>query len=364
MFKKILEFYGIRWVKVVVNIFLSIIILFGALLWFVNIRFYGTPSTEVWMENKAYDEKNVTDLQMKEGQDFKILVLSDIQLETDPRKDFRTLKFLKRIVGETKPDFIVTTGDNASWYFSELETKRLIRNMEQFNILWGVTLGNHDSEGRADRAAIGNLYEQAKNSVFKQGPSNIHGIGNYSVNLKDPQGNIIYELIMMDSNIKRLYDLGEQEDFIYYDQIKWYEWIVKGVSEARYGEHNPDVGKFVPSMLFFHIPIPEFNQAEEAAKRGQEGSFGINREGEGWSSPLINTGLFDSVKKLNSTTHIFCGHHHNNSLSAIYDNVRLTFGLKSGYSAYYSEDMNGGTLITVKSGSHHIDVEHVYLLEN
>lgn len=359
------------WIKIPLIIITSILLLCAGIVWFVSINYYGIPSTEVWLPESEYDEAKIPDLVMEKGKDFKILVLSDIQLETDPRKDFRTIKFLLDIVNETKPDFITTTGDNASWYIADLETKRLIKKMESFGIPWSVTLGNHDSEGRADRNYTGNLYENAKNSLFRNGPSNIHGVGNYSINVKDSDGNIVYELIMLDSNEKRVYDTdtlkrtnGYVDDFIYRDQIEWYEWVVQGASKARYGEYDPQKGKVVPSMLFFHIPIPEFRDVEAAVAKGDPSAtqiFGENRSGT-YIVP-VNTGLFDSVKKLNSTTDIFCGHDHQKSLSALYEGVRLTYGLKAGYSAHYDLDMVGGTVITIKDGSYKASVQHVYMTE-
>ena len=45
--------------------------------------------------------------------------------------------------------------------------------------------GNHDGEGNVDLAWIANKYEEAEKCLFKQGPDNIGGIGNYIINIRE-----------------------------------------------------------------------------------------------------------------------------------------------------------------------------------
>ncbi|MBF9016896.1 MULTISPECIES: metallophosphoesterase [unclassified Oceanispirochaeta] len=313
----------------------------------------GIQSSEIWFEGDSYDRESISSLVKADDEDFTILLLSDIQLESHPIKDKKSLKLIDELVGEIKPDFIMTAGDNTSWIFSVGMTKKLIKQLESYDIPWGVTLGNHDSEGLADRSWHGNQYENGENSFFKSGPSNIHGIGNYSVNIENEKGEIIYTLVMMDSNIRRNYEKSEDYDFIYYDQIKWYEWLIEGVQS--------EIGSTVPSLLFFHIPLPEFENVFNAVKDDTIDTgtiFGENRERI--FSPPVNTGLFERALALKSTTHIFCGHDHVNSLSAVWRGIRLTYGLKSGPNSYSDDDMRGATLITIEDDTNKVVVQHIY----
>ncbi len=353
-----------KWFKAIGITLLIIMMGYGLFEMARAIRITGVQSTEVWFEEDVYNRDHVSKLVKKEGEDFKILVLSDIQLESNFTKDKKSLEIVDKLAKDLNPDFITTTGDNTSWSFADVEAKQLIKAFESYNIPWSVTLGNHDSEGRADRNWHGNQYENAKNTLFKSGPSNIHGVGNYSVNIEDEAGNIIYSLIMMDSNERRNYPEGDDYDFIYYDQIKWYEWMVQGVSEAQFGEFNPEEGKVVPSMLFFHIPIPEFEEAANAWSKGEiEAATGFGENREGIYSAPVNTGLFHVAKRLGSTTHITVGHDHVNSLSVDWEGIKLTYGLKTGPTSYGDQDMQGGTLITIKDGTNEVEVEHIYVTD-
>ena len=331
-----------------------IIIVAAAALLFAVFRVYmltgpkGEVSAEAWDESAGFDTGTIQTLTKQSGQDYKILLLSDVQLLGMPWDDKEALKLVDELVNGIKPDLIMTDGDNSMLPISDILTRKFIRQMEGYGIPWGVALGNHDSEGRGDRAYFGNLYEAADNSLFKSGPSNIQGIGNYVVNIADTEGNPIYSLITLDSNIEREYDNGEEYyDYIYPDQIKWYESVIAS---------QPDV----PSILLFHIPTPEFTAAQTAWENGDASAingFGENREMV--CAPLENTGLFDTAKELGSTTHIFCGHDHINCLSVEYEGIRLTYGLKTGPCCYADDDMQGATLITITDAGE-VEVEHIY----
>jgi hypothetical protein len=337
---------GIRvLIKVFVVIFAVAALLFISYEVYMSKEVIGEPVEYVWQESDTFDPTSVSQLVKKDGEDFQILLFSDIQLAGNPFGDPGALSHVDDLVNEVQPDFIMTTGDNTAWLFSDVVVEKLISQMETYEIPWGVTLGNHDSEGRADREWYGNQYADAKFSVFEAGPSNIHGIGNYVVNVVDENSEPVYALIMLDSNTTRKYDDGVDYDYIYDDQIAWYKWAALG---------QPDV----PSMLFFHIPLPEFDEAITQWRAGELDGFGeIN---EAVCDAPVNTGLFDTAKELGSTTHIFVGHDHVNCLSVEYEGIRLTYGLKTGPTSYYNKDLQGATLITIKDGTNEVIVEYLY----
>ncbi len=76
-----------------------------------------------------------------------------------------------------------------------------------------------------------------------------------------------------------------------------------------------------------------------------------------------NPGMFTKIKELGATTHTFVGHDHVNAYSVDYQGVRLTYGLKSSRQFYYSEELVGGTLITLKgdTGNVSVDIEYKYV---
>ncbi len=186
----------------------------------------GVPSDVVWLESDQFTTDGIPSLVKKNGEDFKVLLFADIQIDKWNRKGKKhSFRLMKELIETTKPDLIITLGDNTQGYLANRMALKLIDYLEDFDIPWAVTFGNHDSEGRRGRAWHGNQYEGAKNSLFSYGPSNIHGVGNYPVLLKNEQGDIIYSFIMMDSNVTREYgEQGGGYDFIHKDQIDWYNW--------------------------------------------------------------------------------------------------------------------------------------------
>ncbi len=334
--------------KTLLIIIIVIAVLAGGVFVYLQFEKEGVPSSVVWNETDELDVNSIGHLTKKDGEDFRILLISDVQLGGFPITDNKALKLMDELVNETQPDVILTTGDNAQFFLADIATEKFVAHMEGYDIPWGVVLGNHDSEGRADRVWHGNQYEGAENSLFEMGPSNIFGVGNYIINIDDENAEPIYSLIMMDSNVTRKYDDGKDYDYIHADQIAWYEWAVAAQPQ-------------VPSMLIIHIPLPEFEEAVSLYEAGDIDAslgFGVNHE-EIFCAP-VNSGMFDSVKKLGSTSHIFCGHDHINSLSVEFEGVRLSYGLKTGTLSYSEDEMQGGTLITIVDGSNEVLVKHIY----
>lgn len=314
----------------------------------------GVQNGPLWGESDVFDPADYPVLTMPAHRPYRILVMADIQLKLNLIKNIRSFKAVRTLVEETDPDLILTVGDNTATLQSPRLTRKLISLMESFGVPWGVVLGNHDSEGPADRHWHGNRYEEAEYSLFSAGPANIHGVGNYLIQLADPTGEVTTGLVMMDSNVLRRYPQKKYYDFVYHDQILWYRWAVEGLEEAA--------GKPVPTMVFLHIPLPEYADAQALLDNPEAASgpvFGVQREDV--CAPLVNTGFFDVMKELESTTHVFAGHDHINSSSIPWEGIRLTYVLKTGPGSYHDKDLQGGTLVTVEPGSFAVEVEHIFL---
>jgi hypothetical protein len=118
-------------------------------------------------------------------------------------------------------------------------------------------------------------------------------------------------------------------------------------------------------MCFFHIPLPEYKDAADAIKAGMIDSTMYQGETrEGIACPKVNTGFFDVMKDMKSTSHVFVGHDHVNNLSVKWEGIRLSYGLKSGFTSYYSDDMTGGILLTLKKEKDDkvvVGIEYIYV---
>jgi hypothetical protein len=58
--------------------------------------------------------------------------------------------------------------------------------------------------------------------------------------------------------------------------------------------------------------------------------------------------MFQKMKGLQSTTHIFFGHDHHNMLCYKYQGIYFVYGSKTGICAYHDADRVGTTLVTLK----------------
>jgi hypothetical protein len=228
---------------------------------------------------------------------------------------------------------LVLTGDNVSGTFNKSLGERLIAFLDTLEVPYALVMGNHDGEGFWNNEKMGGIFGSGKYSLFSPGPDNIHGTGNYGVNIVDDRNRVLYGLVMLDSNRYR----GGGYDYIYPDQIAWYEWYVQGISAD-----TP-----VKTMAFFHIPLPEINDIR-TEMQNSDAALASDVFREDPCPPTENTGLFSKMKELKSTTHMFFGHDHVNLLNYNYQGIQFVYGLKTGTCSYYNLDRLGTTLITLK----------------
>lgn len=306
----------------------------------------GKSRKEIWAYGDEYDISEVARVEKTKDEDFKILLFTDLQLWAGIGDNKETYRIMDELVEKTQPDLIILPGDNVSGIDTDILTLSLIKKMESYNIPWAPVFGNHDAEGNATLSWQGDKFENAENCLFSHGPTNLYGDGNYFVNVWEGE-EVIYSLALMDNG--RYYDYGdvEREIYIGYEQIAWFEWNINGVNKA--------MGKSVPSMVFSHFALPEFATAiKENCVKADDGRYYVPEDlGFGSCAYIpgaapVNSGFFDKAKTL-GTTHIFCGHDHENDASITYEDVVLTYGLKTGPSpAFWNDALQyGGTVITI-----------------
>lgn len=343
--------------KITLAVFLSAILFLGILCMFLFIPLKGEKHDEFWSYKQEFNINDIAVINKTPGKDLKILQLTDIQLWSFTFDNKAALDLVKTTIKNTSPDLIVLTGDNVSGLATNLYVRDLIKVMESFNIPWAPIFGNHDGEGKATQNWQGDRFLEAKNCLFKKGPTNLYGLGNYVVNIKEGD-NIVNSLFFFDNGKYIKYPDGSKvEPYMTYAQIAWYKWNVEGIAKAQ--------KSVVPSMTFSHCAIPEFQTAiKELARKDADGRYYVPEElGFGSCSYLpaaapINSGFFD-VAKANGTKQMFFGHDHENDASITYQGVTMTYGLKAGKSPRFWNNATeyGGTLITLDAANT-VTIEH------
>ena len=281
-------------------------------------------------------------LTMDYRNDFKILQLTDLHIGDKDNQDVQ-YKFLDILYEDANnPDMVVITGDLFT-FASKATAERLFKYLDSKEIPWTVVFGNHDEQCYFSvEWMTGRLNELSKSAkskcLFKDiQDDNIQGNCNFVINLMD--GNNIHDqLFLIDSN---RYNFAGYfgYDKIKDNQVKWYEEMVNYTKEQN-------GGVVVSSLMFYHIPLPEINDAVEKG----EVLMGEKREK---SCPAdINPNepdLFEKVVELGSTKSMIFGHDHINDIIVKYQGVDFVYGVKSTDRIYHDEDMLGATTITIKN---------------
>ena len=281
---------------------------------------------------------------------MRILQLNDIHIgDKDDRK--RQYDFLDLTIKEAKADLIVLDGDIFT-FASRYTARELFQFIDSYGIPWTATFGNHDEQCYFSVDWLtGYLNDFGSNCLFKDiQDDDVTGNANFAINLM--QGNEVFEtIVVMDSN---RYYFGSYfgYDYIKENQIAWYESLIKQIEKNE--------GKLVPSLAFFHIPLPEFSDAWDAHEKGSaDATLIIGEKGEKVCSPEVNTGLFAKMLELGSTDGVFCAHDHVNDYSINYKGIVLSYGVNSTDRIYYEESMMGGQVITLHN-DHSFSIEHIF----
>ena len=309
----------------------------------------GADETYIWAVSDDYSSGNAASLEKTAGEDFTILLFTDIQLWTLVSDNRRAFAIMDELVERTDPDLIVLPGDNVSGISTDILTLQLVSKMESYGVPWAPVFGNHDAEGNATLLWQADRFEEAEHCLFDRGPANMYGVGNYFVNIFE-DGAPIYSLCFMDNG--RYIDYGDRtaETYVDYAQIAWYKWNIEGL--------NAEFGTSVPSMSFSHFAFPEMREAvEKYGILSDDGRYVIPEDmGQGSCAYLpgaapVNSGFFENAKE-SGLTHAFFGHDHENDARITVDGVTLSYGLKTGPSPrpWNSAKEYGGTVITIGDG--------------
>ncbi len=337
---------------------------------------------EDWSAETEYTEAYAAVLEKAEDKDFVILNLADIQISDDERyypKYEYAKEMINKLVAEQQPDLITLTGDNA---WDTVSYVTLVEFIDSLGIPWAPVMGNHDGQGCISEFWCGYLFNEAENCLWKFGPKDM-GYGNYIINIEE-NGKVIHTLFMMDTHDDGEWTVDGKTvsgyDHLWDNQIKWYEWAVKGIAEQE--------GKTVESSVFIHIPTFEvkevwneyyeghycavcdkyFTKAQLVADCCPDCAGAITYKDENRNHWLgeyadkatgilhetpcpgaVNNHFTDKMLELGSTKNVIFGHDHVCNASINYEGIQMTYSLKLGQGSYYEDGLMGGTTLTIGS---------------
>lgn len=289
-------------------------------------------------------------LKFKNGK-FKIMQIADTQEKAAVNPD--TVSLITSAVEKEKPDLVVFTGDQIMGYSATFKTKTrdkvrktlfdLTKPISDKGIPFCATFGNHD-----DNCGVSN--KEQMETIYKSLPGFYYGRmmgdddpGSYSIQIKDSAGEKnIFNLYLVDSNS--------------YDENGGYAPVNKKQIENYRNEREKikkENGKYLPSLVFQHIPVCEIYDVITRTDKGTKGAveafrthknefYVLDKENaaegefmhENPASPDRNEGQFEALKEKGEVLGVFFGHDHINSFVREKDGVKLGYTQGCGFNTY------------------------------
>ena len=195
----------------------------------------------------------VSPLQFNKNGEFKIVQFTDIHFKYgNPASDI-ALKRIGEVLDAERPDLVVFTGDVVYAAPADTAMRKVLSYATDRKIPFVVTFGNHDNEQGKTRAE---LYDVIRSMPFNIQPDR-GGVESpdYVLTLKSSDGKKDAALLYcLDSHsYSKLPDV-KGYDWLTFDQVNWYRR-----QSAAYKAKNG--GQPLPALAFFHIPLPEYNEA-------------------------------------------------------------------------------------------------------
>ncbi|MBP3452057.1 MAG: metallophosphoesterase [Agathobacter sp.] len=265
----------------------------------------------------------------------------------------RTKAYMQYVVDTQKPDLIVCTGDIVMTSGVE-KLGEFVELMESYKIPWTFVFGNHDAEGEEDgynKESYSKYLDSCDaeyllyNTGYVEEENNRYG--NFSISVLNSDGTkLVGAIISIDTGTYNR-EINSY-DSITETQIAWYKEEIDRLDALYEGEGT------IPSVVFGHIALPEFQTGYKAALAKNGARFVIEQElsedgiedlkNEGPTN--TNTGFFSVMKEKGSTKAFLCGHAHVLNFQVEMDGIVLGFGPQTGFSTIFiNNDMPRETYI-------------------
>jgi 3',5'-cyclic AMP phosphodiesterase CpdA len=268
---------------------------------------------------------------------FKIVQFTDLHWVADAKHavaNDSTIRLMKYVITTEKPDLVIFTGDVVVSGGAAKAWKDVTNPLAELKVPFAVAFGNHDTETDITKQKALEIIQTNPYNVTYNADKNIAGIGNCTLPIKGSEGSdnkwVVY---MFDSHAyaSQPDTLVKGYDWIKNNQIQWYR-----AQSASFTKSNN--GKALPSLAFFHIPLPEYEYVRLLKTT-------VGNISEPVCAPYFNSGLFTSFIEMRDVLGIFVGHDHNDDFVGTTANICFGYGRKTGYNAAYEEILERGARV-------------------
>ncbi|WP_108821760.1 metallophosphoesterase [Dysgonomonas sp. Marseille-P4361] len=301
---------------------------------------FGVSCTDV---SKTESQSSSAILKFDDKGEFKIAQFTDIHWDESATSNDSTRTIIKNVLETEKPDLAILSGDIVCYEPAEEGWLSIAKMFGEKNIPWVVLMGNHDEEQEMTRQQIDSLLELQPNYLKLEDVCHKNESGDFYLLVKssDNKKNAASIYCFNSNTYPDNTLLYGKYDWIHSDQIAWYREHSLALTKQ-----NGEVP--LPSLAYFHIPLPEYNTL---IAKGD--FYGMNREGRA-SSPDINSGLFASLIEMGDVMATFVGHDHDNCFIGQMNGIGLSYGRVSGLRAYGDLE-RGARIVKLYEGKRQFD---------
>lgn len=273
----------------------------------------------------------------KDGK-FKIVQFTDVHYIHGNPKSAISPERINEVLDAEKPDLVIFTGDIIYGKPAEESMRTILNLASSRKIPFGITFGNHDDEQGLTRKELFDIIRTIPYNLTDSVPG-VGGASNFILPLKSADGKkdaaVLY---CIDSHAySQIKSIGGY-DYIKFDQINWYR-----ENSARFTKQNG--GTPLPSLAFFHIALPEYNQAA-----ADETAILIGTRKEKACAPQLNSGMFTSMKEMGDILGVFVGHDHDDDYAVFWKGILLAYGRYTGGDTVYNNLTNGARVVEMTEG--------------
>ncbi|MDR0531922.1 MAG: metallophosphoesterase [Oscillospiraceae bacterium] len=200
--------------------------------------------------------------------DFTILQINDTHLITSRGKDEKTIDAIAAQLDRLKPDLVVAAGDILDGFNSKIFVNKraaLCALADMFELrgqYWAYVPGNNDGEYLGSTADVTAFLAENYAYCILSNPPGLSGETQYAIPLREADGNVVHELIFMDSLMR-----DPETHYLTYDSFKQdqADWLLAQLTELK--EQAPNAR----ASVFFHMNTPAFSEAKNRGEAYAEG---------------------------------------------------------------------------------------------
>lgn len=277
-------------------------------------------------------------LAFRKNGEFRILQITDLHLRREAiQETARVFERIDCLVDCERPDFIAVTGDVIWGKPAAGVLKAFLEKMDSYAIPYAVVYGNHDRERDIPTDEMSETIARAKYSVNTVENGTLADLC-LPVYASDGSGRAMADIYMMDSQQYTPIQGVGRYGWFRQDQVEWLRNKCNEATEANGGVN-------VPSLAFFHIPLPEYHRVWQI-----KGDKVIGARLEESAAPELNSGMFEAMRTTGNVFGVFCGHDHNNDFIANFCDIALGYGRYTGGQTVYNNLRGGGRVIVLYEG--------------